>query len=784
MSQESQTLARLPADISQPLLRLRQLIRRYVLSQGLIFALLFVIVCFWCFGWCDYLPIKLGIAESPSWARLSMLLITCLGGLFIAFYFGLRKGFVAWPLASLSLLLERRFQNLEGAVSTSVMAASRSSQANVEPDVLAINEAMQLSSRELAVSRMHGLDVASVLRWRPLQWQLGLLILLLAASLVGTALHPQWVGHWWQRFVMLDDTPWPRQVNLRVDGLELEIPPFTGNPERKRYLRTFENQQATVIRGQASVLKVSADTKAPRIPAYCTALYQTENGNRGRANLRRLIGLQGDWQPFLLEGPPLEAVNEAIQFSVSANDLKLSGFSVSLVDSPVISNLALQVDYPEYLRQTTTRSYLPEKLEYRNGMRLPQGTAIELQCQANVPLSRIEYAVFEAGNLTPSRQETREVQGNAFLLPLGPLTTNLLIEFRVWDATGLCANRIQQYVLTAIMDEVPRVDMSLTGIGTAITPNAILPVSAKLKDDYGIQSSELEIAINESPLQRFAMPAAPEPTSSDSLEVARTLDLKGNATNKGLNVPLNSTLSLTVVATDFAGTNETPHAGRAAQLQLAVVPPDKLLIILERRELAMRARLELIINELTQLRELLSRVNSAMVPSEPSNDSSDAAQAQEATQLGRMRQLRSQQASMQASKSLAELDGLQLEIGQISLELLNNRIDSQDRRERLNNKVRVPIQGLLVDPFPQLIAEIKEMEQSSLEAPVPDQLLQATLTKNDTILLSLKDVLQNMIDIQDFNELIDMVRDLVDQQQNLLDQTKQEQKRQVLDLFK
>jgi hypothetical protein len=40
-----------------------------------------------------------------------------------------------------------------------------------------------------------------------------------------------------------------------------------------------------------------------------------------------------------------------------------------------------------------------------------------------------------------------------------------------------------------------------------------------------------------------------------------------------------------------------------------------------------------------------------------------------------------------------------------------------------------------------------------------------------------------MADIQDFNELVDMVRGMIDDQGKIIDQTKQEQKKKVLDLF-
>ncbi len=41
-----------------------------------------------------------------------------------------------------------------------------------------------------------------------------------------------------------------------------------------------------------------------------------------------------------------------------------------------------------------------------------------------------------------------------------------------------------------------------------------------------------------------------------------------------------------------------------------------------------------------------------------------------------------------------------------------------------------------------------------------------------------------MIDIQDFNEVVDMVRSMVDDQGKIIDRTKAEQKQRLLDQFK
>jgi hypothetical protein len=64
------------------------------------------------------------------------------------------------------------------------------------------------------------------------------------------------------------------------------------------------------------------------------------------------------------------------------------------------------------------------------------------------------------------------------------------------------------------------------------------------------------------------------------------------------------------------------------------------------------------------------------------------------------------------------------------------------------------------------------------------ELLPNSISKNNAIISALTAILNDMINIQDFNEVVDMVRGMLDDQNKVLDKTKQEQKKQLLDLLK
>jgi ribosomal protein L29 len=248
-----------------------------------------------------------------------------------------------------------------------------------------------------------------------------------------------------------------------------------------------------------------------------------------------------------------------------------------------------------------------------------------------------------------------------------------------------------------------------------------------------------------------------------------------------------SVLALMVSASDFFPQDDTPHIGRSTPIQLNVVTPDQLLIILERRELAMRARLEQIISELGQLRDLLVAMNRTPDPSTDPGERKESSDAEDpkARRL-RLLVLRAQQASAQVDKSGGELTGVRSEIAQILAELINNRIDSKDRRERLELKIQIPLVALLGSPWESFSKGVAELEKVvSRESPSDrEQKINVLLTQNAEIIAALTAILNDMIDIQDFNEVIDMVRDMLEDQSEVLEQTKAEQKRRLLEALK
>ncbi len=341
-----------------------------------------------------------------------------------------------------------------------------------------------------------------------------------------------------------------------------------------------------------------------------------------------------------------------------------------------------------------------------------------------------------------------------------------------------------------VEDTAPEVESKLAGIGNAVTPKAILPVRGSVSDDYGIAEVVADLVLDES--QAFSVPLQ---LSADG-QIETDIDLEKLAAG-GLNIAPEMSLGLVVAARDNFDLDEQQHIGSGQPQQLAIVTEDQLLVILDRQELEMRQRLELIISELQQVSEVLEQLASSLQSSdqaatkrtsmfgpfaalqEGGGDDSSELQSQQR----RMAVLRAQQSSLQADKSQQELNGIVSRVENLRLQLLNNRIDSYDRQNRLQQKVHDPLVALLQTDYRELDRALAELQTATMSGAGLVQAKDA-LAALAKVLDALESIKSNMLDIESFNEIVDLVRTLLEDQEQILDETEKQQKARILELLK
>jgi hypothetical protein len=796
----------LTPDLESLLAGLRWRIRLYIWAEGLALATLWVAVMFWVGFGLDYLPVLMGASEMPAEARAVLLGLTGLALAAIFYRWIFSRTFVPLSDRSMALLLERHFRGFDDSLVTAVELGETPDHAS------AFSRELLARTADEARARVGDVRFRRVFNTRVLGWELAA-ALLMAASIV--SLYATSAGaaqRAVQRLLLISNEPWPRNAKIEVVGIEVLRRSGSGDEAGQLVTLPFENRSIKVAKGANVALKVRAaqPPAAPKVPDYCTVQYRTltsgaaVRGERGSVTMSNFrddppgADASGRALPifrnFRFDGKPFKGILSTIEFDVVGYDHRASGYRLEVVDSPAVIETLLDVVYPRYMVDLEAASHLPaENLPYLPaGTFLPVGTRVTLKFRANKPLTQAQIVP-----LTGESPTTIAIDGDGdrqrFTYQIDALPGSVSLEISLIDADNVATERPYRVFLTAIEDQPPQVEVTLKGIGSAVTPDVIVPLKGKISDDYAIQKSWAAVQINES---------GDELSRQSNLgrggAVEHQLDFREERAEKtGLEIKPGDKLFLAVKAADKYDLAGEPHVATGDRYSLDVVTPEQLLAQLEVREIGLRRRFEIIIDEVTQMRDSLLRVKASLSPGAASaadeelrSDDLDAkplTPEEKAQRAAELRQLRVQRAIQQSQKSVAEVLGVAAGFLDIREELINNRVDTEDRKNRLKEQIADPLNRTCTDQFPRLDERLAALETRLRESAAGDGaagLSDEAVDQANLVLSELEAVLAKMQDLETYNELLDIVRDLLKDQQQLLDRTQQERKRQTLEDLK
>ncbi len=221
---------------------------------------------------------------------------------------------------------------------------------------------------------------------------------------------PSWIAKWNSRLFALSDQRWPRLAQLEIEGVQIQLPPFTGQLAADRVLIPFTDKVASVPRGAAVTLNAKANAEAKLVPELCTLFYQSTDGSRGRANIRRLGAATFGWQTFMLDGPPLVDLVGDVSFDIVGGDARLDDYLLQVLDPAVIKSMQLQVTYPPYCWLRAPVCHPPKLLEFRSGYEF-QRNSVVLEGSASGPLKTVQYVVRQTSQ-SPGQPGRKSNVGN------------------------------------------------------------------------------------------------------------------------------------------------------------------------------------------------------------------------------------------------------------------------------------------------------------------------------------------------------------------------------------
>ncbi|QDS93364.1 hypothetical protein FF011L_21270 [Roseimaritima multifibrata] len=747
--------------------QLRSQVRRYIVWDSLLAILAVLLSAFWLGLLFDYVPVLLGGTEMPRSARVVLLLGVAVVIAYLVVKLLVGRLNRSLPDDSLALLLERHHPELGGSLITTVQLHAPSRQGDAHtPEMLQ-------RVGEQAVARIGDVQLGKVFRWQPIQHKVMLVAPLLLAVLVLLIARPHVFQQGAARLLLLTDAAWPRQADLQMVGME--IPRVTALDDDSEAAKSiaFENKIARLPRGANANLRIQARADGAVVPDNCTLYYRTADGARGQANMRRVGRVVDGMQDFVLDGPPLSGIAGDLTFSVRGLDDRLDGYKIEIVPPPAVTSLQILAQSPPYLRADREGTSADLTTEYQPGLRLREGADVTLVATSSKPLSGTEVAITVGDEVVVNPIVEFAEDDLSFRFTIHDLRQSTKVVVVPIDKEGLTSQTPFRYFLGVINDNPPEIEMRLKGIDLAVTKMANIPLRGTITDDYGITTSEVsvvEVSDQETQTQPTTMPISIDREGVFAAEI----DLR-SLVDSGRLTPLQPGSAINVFAeTSDAYDLGPPHLARSEVYRLQIVTPDELLAMLERRELGLRARLEQAINETRSLRDTLDLLRREGW-SDTSTDTPERAE--------QVLRLRIQQTALQTTKTSEELQGLASGVENILEEMVNNRVDSPDRRSRLSAAVAQPLRKVISGPLELLGEQITGIEERIADPSTgQDQTALAVATADQT-LLDLTAILEKMLDLESYNEILDLVRSLIEAQEGLIEDTEQERTERIRNLF-
>ncbi len=733
----------LAPDIAALLDALRRRIRRYVWAEGVAVAAVWVGLAFWVSLAVDR------VLEPPAAVRVALLGLAGLGFAAVVVRWIVLRITVPLRDSSMALLVERYFPEFQDALLTVVELGGRRPAADeVHPEMLArtCTEALRSLDR---------VDLRRVFNRRPLRVTLGVAALVLGSMGGYSLVARDALGVWARRMLLLSGERWPRRTELVVQG--------------------FENGACKVARG-ADLEVVALASTAKEVPDLVEIRYRTAAGQRDRKSMDRRGVADPGRDPYQEFSYRFRGVLSPVTFDVFGGDDVVRNLRIEVVENQAIVEMLLDLEFPAYMAREP-RTVLASGL-----VQVPQGTKVRVRAKANKPLVRVAVEPDPDEPVrAPIPLDPDPADPSAFQYGLPALEKNTTLLWTLHDADGIKSREPVRLAIAVTEDKPPELAVRLEGIGTAITPEASLPTVGRISDDYGIAGTWYEYEVDGGRPARRMIVSPGKPAAQRDIHDAfdvRPLGLKPG-----------QTFQFCVKADDFYNLGAQPNTGQSERWALAVVTPDQLRTMLQTRELVLRQRFETVIQDVEATRDLLGRVEFGEAPggakppraaAEPGDQADPPADLRQ--QLLAQAAFRVQSAVQNGRKDTGEVLGIARSFDDIRAELINNRMDTQELKDRLDGGIAAPLRRIGNEMFPELERRLDDLQAvlGNPETGLPAR--QRAIAQIDGILKAMREVLGRMLELEDFNEAVELLRGIIAAQEKLHELTKQRHKQKARDL--
>jgi hypothetical protein len=443
--------------------QLRARIRRYIVAEGVFAGLAWLFASFWITLAIDW------TFEPPRVVRALMLVAVAgvLGYLLNRYWF--QRTSVPLSDTNMALLVERKYRGFRDSLITSVELREQPGHARAfHPDMLAKTEAE-------AAKQLHGVKLGEIFNNTTIGSKILLAVALGISIIVFGVMQPPAIKTWAERMLLLSEELWPRYTGLEIEG--------------------FADKVRKVGVGGETTVIVKADL-FKEVPKDVKITYTYQEGGRETQDMP-ILRRDSEFQYHVYK---FAGLTNSVKFDIRGGDARLRDYKIEVVDNPTLSDLHLVAHYPAYMGRSD------QTLKAAGLMQIPLGTELILRGRANKPLVDARLDVFEGekktihsakDDSTASKLKLKnplEVEYN-----LGTLLADQSLSFHLRDVDGIESREgdAVRLNLTVRPDESPRVGLRLSGIGSAITPFATLPMVGDVEDDYGLSRVWIEYHVEQ-----------------------------------------------------------------------------------------------------------------------------------------------------------------------------------------------------------------------------------------------------------------------------------------------
>ena len=734
VTQNNQLTPGWAAQIAQ----LRRRIRGHILIQGLAILCIMLAAGFWFSFALDW------VWEPPIKIRIALLSIFIPMTLWAVWRFSLSRLCVPLPDSSMALLLERNYPVLQERLLTIIqLAGDNEGDRDFDPRLL------EHVGHELEpLFPLDGLQ--RVVNSRPLVRSFAWSISLALSILFFYLLQPQLVQIWAARNLAFRDVRWPRVTQIRVEG-------FVAGEDGVR--------RKKVARGGEVPLTVRADL-GHELPQRVEILFTSVEGRERRVGMTRLKaaipGRDSDQEyayvfKNIRASTPLSIVAHSGRLFSKPD--RIDGLRIEAVESPTLVDIRLHYTFPDYLQMP------PEIGSVRLNEPIPRGTQVRLVGQSNKPLSGAMLRRTELGGEASEQQiDIDRDDAETIDVDLSALYGDTRLDFRLFDKDKIENVDPVRLVLRTLEDALPEVDVGPTGIGKSITPMAVIPLQGGVRDDYGVAQTRVVYAVDggEEAVLPVALPTDGAWGPEDSLAFEM----------EPLQLQPGQTLSLQVQARDFCDLRDTLAYGEGAKYSLKIVTESQLRAELESREKILRRRMETIFSEAQRMEDSLARLDSGPADTDPSSGEAVI------DRRDSIRMVRIESALESADRMRHDTANVALEFERILTELRNNRVAFLGELEqRIGGRIVDPLRRIASDSFPELEQSLQLVRGKIVDAESFSNPLSVARGDIRSILQQMQQVLENMLKLQRFNEVLADLRKIIDAQQRVSQQTLEQRNR-------